>query len=495
MIDTKLENSILDPIHGLIKMSKEEFKVISHPLFNRLRFIKQNTFLYNVFPSANHTRFEHSIGVMHLASEMFRNAFYNAGVLHKKRSKYDLEKSSTILEMNDKNSKELLDAYYLLRLAALLHDIGHGPMSHLFDKFAPEKEEFINVVKEDKIINFRDELATNLEKLIDQSIVEHEHVSLYFSAVILSEIGINDCDIKKVLTIMNEKINLGDILCEDMRINTFLHQIVAGAPLDCDRMDYLLRDSYFTGVKYGIYDLNRVLKSLLPFIHDKNLKLGIKKSGLPAIENFLQARYGLFQQVYYHKTNQACNLMLEKSTELLIVEKMKVVKCNSPKSFKKSYLKLSDEKFLNYLEKNLDGENLTTIKELRQRKLWKRLVEIYPEEGSNRKEDIELKLNKINQLLDDNNSIKNEFYIKKIFENQPLKDMNGKEAVLISKNNDNNYILLKDTNWINDSKIFSALSYKDIIGRVYIRVDSSVADYRQSFRDLKKEISSELVNK
>ena len=81
-------------------------------------------------------------------------------------------------------------------------------------------------------------------------------------------------------------------------------------------MDYLLRDSYFTGVKYGSYDLNRLLKSLLPFIDSekKEVRLGIKKSGLPAIENFLQARYELYVQVYYHKTNQACNTMLKHAT-------------------------------------------------------------------------------------------------------------------------------------------------------------------------------------
>jgi hypothetical protein len=71
LLSDKLNKSILDPIHGLIKMTETEMKIISHPLFNRLRRIKQNTFLYCVFPSANHTRFEHSIGVMHLASEMF----------------------------------------------------------------------------------------------------------------------------------------------------------------------------------------------------------------------------------------------------------------------------------------------------------------------------------------------------------------------------------------------------------------------------------------
>jgi uncharacterized protein len=90
LLSDKLNKSILDPIHGLIKMTETEMKIISHPLFNRLRRIKQNTFLYYVFPSANHTRFEHSIGVMYLASEIFLNAFNNSCTLKNKQSRYNI---------------------------------------------------------------------------------------------------------------------------------------------------------------------------------------------------------------------------------------------------------------------------------------------------------------------------------------------------------------------------------------------------------------------
>src|SRR5699024_8446672 len=139
----------------------------------------------------------------------------------------------------------------------------------------------------------------------------------------------------------------------------FLNHIVAGAPLDCDRMDYLLRDSYFTGVRYGNYDLDRILKSLLPFIDKdkKVIKLGIKKSGLPAIENFLHARYELFIQVYYHKTNCACNSMLIQATRGLVETGSPFVDLSDSESFINSYIRLSDEQFMKEILQEITNDD------------------------------------------------------------------------------------------------------------------------------------------
>src|SRR5690606_26305854 len=92
-----------------------------------------------------------------------------------------------------------------------------------------------------------------------------------------------------------------------------MHDLIASAPADADRMDYVERDSRSTGVSYGLFDRGRVLKSLLCFADEqRTLRLGIKSSGFRAIENFIQARFELFVQVYYHKTNRAIELMLRK---------------------------------------------------------------------------------------------------------------------------------------------------------------------------------------
>ncbi|AST93586.1 hypothetical protein BC6307_21100 [Sutcliffiella cohnii] len=485
--------SVLDPIHGLIKMTEEEMEIISHPLFNRLRRIKQNTFLYYVFPSANHTRFEHSIGVMHLASEMFLSAIRNGDIVKNKQRKYNIKEDSNIVDSKYLQESEFVNAYLNLRIAALLHDIGHGPMSHLFDKFAPKSNDFLEMVKNDQSIKFCNEFAAALDKIIKNSNndqVEHEYVSYYFTVKILLDLGFSEERIKTILTIMNENLNLKQININGHSLTPFLNQIVAGAPLDCDRMDYLLRDSYFTGVRYGKYDLNRLLKSLLGYIDNETnkIRLGIKNSGLPAIENFLQARYELYIQVYFHKTNQSCNTMLLASTATLINNQHKFVNCNSVKEFIEAYLKLSDEKFLDDLENAITNEiEKSILTDLRNRRLWKRLVEIFPEEEKMRKSDIENRLKGITGYLDNKYPDLMPWVKPNFISNDPLKDLNGEKAVLLKKDNDENHIIAKRDDWIQDSIIFKALSQNYLVGRIYIKVRND-EDSRNNFRRIKSEL-------
>ncbi|MEM5018227.1 HD domain-containing protein [Metabacillus indicus] len=495
-IADQLNKSILDPIHGLIRMTEDEMKIISHPLFNRLRKVKQNTFLYFVFPSANHTRFEHSIGVMHLASEMFLNSFSNANTLKNKQKKYGIEGNRNILDNDYFTNQEFIDAFLNLRIAALLHDIGHGPMSHLFDQFAPKNFAFLNMVRSDDNLRFNNAFANSLEQIVkkDKGLegrVEHEYVSYYFAAKVLSDIGFTDERIKIILTIMNEQLNLKTVNIKKYNLTPFLNQIVAGAPLDCDRMDYLLRDSYFTGVKYGTYDLNRLLKSLLPFIdmEKTKIRLGIKKSGLPAIENFLQARYELYVQVYFHKTNQACNTMLSHATNELKKQGHQFVDCSTVDNFIFSYLELSDEKFLGEIEGSVPNrDDKTTINELRNRKLWKRIIELFPEKENMREEDIEEQANKIVDFIKEKNSYLKPFVHKSLTSINPLKDLNGEKAVLLSKDRDENYIIAAQGDWLSDSIIFQALSIKYLVGRVYMRANTEDINEKEFFRAIKQEI-------
>ncbi|WP_223592753.1 HD domain-containing protein [Neobacillus bataviensis] len=471
-------------------------KIISHPLFQRLRKIKQNTFLYFVFPSAHHTRFEHSLGVMYLASEMFLNALNNASTLKNKQKKYAIEGNKNILDKDYFNIDDFVEIFLNLRIAALLHDIGHGPMSHLFEEFAPKSAEFIGLVKGDNSIKINNEFAYSLEEIIrnkgsmDEK-VEHEYVSYYFTAKVLTDIGLMPDRIKTILSIMNEQLNLSTIFIREYNLIPFLNQIVAGAPLDCDRMDYLLRDSYFTGVKYGTYDLNRLLKSLLPFMdqESKKVRLGIKKSGLPAIENFVQARYELYVQVYFHKTSKACEAMLSHATRKLRENGYEFVKCHSVEQFVADYLKFSDDAFLDSFEAAIpDEEDKITIRELRNRKLWKRIIEIYPEKGQMRKKDIDKKIKKVIDFI-----IKKDLkllpYVKEsVTTNDPLKDLNGENAILLNKDHDENYFIAEDGAWIEDSIIFKALSNKYLVGRVYMRADTKTENGREFFRKIKQEI-------
>ena len=170
--ENELTSKILDPIHGTIRLTTLEIAFINHPLFQRLRNIKQNSFLYKVFPSAVHSRFEHSLGVLHLSSEILNNLRLNAIRYQKKYD--DGHVFGHIDQIPKHNIQEL-------RLAALMHDIGHGPVSHQFESFMPCKHEFSDV------------LPTAYHSIIDvlskpEQKVEHEQLSLLFSLMIYHDL-------------------------------------------------------------------------------------------------------------------------------------------------------------------------------------------------------------------------------------------------------------------------------------------------------------------
>ena len=163
-----LLGKFLDPIHGVIRITKLEKKIIDHPLFQRLRDIRQNTFLYKVFPSAMHSRFEHSVGVMHLSYEILKNLDLNALIYNRKSEDVDL-----YLEIK----KMPVSLIQELRIAALLHDVGHGPLAHQFDSFAID------------IIKFKEKCKTDVTQEYDKIIaladnedgkLSHEQVSCIF---------------------------------------------------------------------------------------------------------------------------------------------------------------------------------------------------------------------------------------------------------------------------------------------------------------------------
>ncbi|EPH0600533.1 HD domain-containing protein, partial [Klebsiella pneumoniae] len=255
--ENELTSKILDPIHGTIRLTTLEIASINHPLFQRLRNIKQNSFLYKVFPSAVHSRFEHSLGVLHLSSEILNNLRLNAIRYQKKYD--DGHVFGHIDQIPKHNIQEL-------RLAALMHDIGHGPVSHQFESFMPGKHEFSDV------------LPTAYHSIIDvlskpEQKVEHEQLSLLFSLMIYHDLRKqgkvdDEINIENVLKIIEKRYGDQQIIEEingkATDILPLMTSIISSCPIDADRMDYLLRDGYFSGVKCGIYDYNRLFMSIVP---------------------------------------------------------------------------------------------------------------------------------------------------------------------------------------------------------------------------------------
>lgn len=239
-------SDIVDPIHDFIRVYDHEIKIIDNPIFQRLRRIRQLSGAHLTYPAAQHTRFEHSLGVMHIASQAGK-ALNEKGILKS-------------------------DDIDLLRLAGLLHDIGHGPFSHLF------------------------------EEVIQQKKFSHEDFGK--EIILKSEIGDilsrNGYD-KKLVT----KIAFGDSKLQ------YMNEIISGA-LSADMMDYLLRDGYFTGAEHAQIDHKRITQSL--DVHKK--KLALERSALYSFESMMHSRYQMFKAVYFHKTVRSAEVMLLEALRL-----------------------------------------------------------------------------------------------------------------------------------------------------------------------------------
>jgi len=276
----KAHLDIIDPIHDFVRVNSNELKIIDTPIFQRLRRIRQLSGAHLIYPGAQHTRFEHSLGVMHMASM--------AGhVLHEK---------GIVSSDNIQN----------LRFAGLLHDIGHGPFSHLFEELLQKRKMSHEDIGRDII------LKTQIGDLISAN-------------------GFN----KKFIT----ELAFGDSKFQ------FMNEIISGA-LSADIMDYLLRDGYFTGAEHAKIDHNRLTYSLDVY---KN-KLALEKSALVNFETMMISRYQMFKAVYFHKTVRAGEVMLLESMYLAEEE------LGLSSTSLNEYLKLTDEvilsKLLNLPERN-----------------------------------------------------------------------------------------------------------------------------------------------
>jgi len=245
----KFVAEIRDPIHGYIKITEVERQLIDSVFIQRLRRIHQLAGAYLVYPGGVHTRFEHVLGTMHVAGLTCRSL---------------AEKGW----LKDDDVQEL-------RLAGLLHDVGHGPFSHLFEEVLAEKTDLTHEDLSQRIVN-----ESNIGDILRRNGYQPAKLS---------------------------KLCVGK-----SKGQPFLNQVIAGG-LSADMMDYLLRDAYFTGVEYGKVDIQRVIDSL-DVSPDNNLML--ERAALYAFEALLIARYEMFKAVYFHRTVRAAELMLAHSMTL-----------------------------------------------------------------------------------------------------------------------------------------------------------------------------------
>jgi HD superfamily phosphohydrolase len=243
---------IKDPVHGYIEVLPPALEVLDSPALQRLRYIRQLGFSYLVYPGANHTRFEHSLGTMYLADIMARQLML------------------TGYERN------------LVTLAALTHDIGHGPFSHAIE---PVMEELCGRTHSDA--------SWFLENEDLMGILESSGVS-----------------VEETLNLIRGNHRLSDILHGD---------------LDVDRMDYLLRDAHYTGAPYGTVDAHRLIRNMV--ISDG--QVCVLEGGIHAAESLLIARTLMRPSVYFHHVSRIAEMMFSRAVR----EHIKVIGAAGPAAF------------------------------------------------------------------------------------------------------------------------------------------------------------------
>lgn len=292
------------PLYGFVGLSKREDRLLDTVAVQRLSRIKQLAHTYIVYPSAVHTRLEHSLGTLCLAGRI-----------------------SDQLNLTQKQKQ-------VVRIAALLHDIGQGPFSHIFEEPM-------------RWINGEEYCHEDVTKLM----IEHE------------------TEIKKVLgPLRNEvlKVFNEESISSDM----------ISSSIDVDKLDYLRRDSYHTGVTYGLFDIERIIRTVCKISAAERDYLAIHEKGKDALESYRLARYAMHMQVYEHHARLIADDMFLKAIKLalnegcLAKEDLKI--SNDPVRFIGNFLKLDDNSIQNQILQNSKGSAKNLIQGIQNRRLLKR---------------------------------------------------------------------------------------------------------------------------
>ncbi len=249
-------HKICDPIHGFIRFESIEGKVIDSLPFQRLRYLHQMGVVYLLYPGATHCRFQHSLGVMEVATRIF-----------------DTITNPQNLFLEGVIPREKLPYYRrILRLAALCHDLGHLPFSHTAEEdllpISGHEEKTLLVIRSASMRKIWREIPDYDPQKIEEDIIKFA---------------------------VGEKFGL--------QLSTFekvLSQVITEDNFGADRIDYLLRDAYFTGVGYGHFDYRQLIDTLRIIRDNDRLAIGIIEGGIQSVESLWMARYLMYARVYHH---------------------------------------------------------------------------------------------------------------------------------------------------------------------------------------------------
>jgi HD superfamily phosphohydrolase len=383
----KVDKVFRDPIHGYIHFDNLDiYKLVESKEMQRLKRIYQLGGSFQVFPTAEHSRFSHSIGAYQIATRIIEEV---SGIRHALSNQDQL----------------------VLKIAVLLHDLGHGPFSHAFEMIHKTK---------------------------------HEE---YTKAIISGNSEIN-----KLLKLMDPK--LPSLLCQvydGVYKNKIVNALVS-SQLDADRMDYLLRDAYFCGTPYGSFDIGRILRVMTV---DKG-KIVFKESGIPAIEDYLVGRYHMYKQVYLHPRSLSFELILVSMIKRFIdlsksnfkfkfnYEQIKCLISNK-KISTDDYHEL-DDNLIYFYAKQMLKEKDAILAELADRFINRKLLEHIEVNSQKQADAIEKQVNK--KGYDPRYFIYKEHLIAEVYKKYGIK--NNHEILILEKNN-------KVTSLVKASSIVAAL--------------------------------------
>ncbi len=308
---------IKDPIHGYIEIDDLAIAIIDTVEMQRLRRIRQLGFSYLVYPGANHTRFEHSLGVYHLICLLLDR-----------------------LEVAKEEEQELI-------VASLIHDIGHGPYSHVTEpvikKITGKSHEDIEdiIFKQEVEVEAKVEVgsAKTIAEVLDELSLDKQKIAGYIKGERRAEYVEGERDLSKVLN--------GEI--------------------DVDKMDYLVRDSYYTGVAYGVVDNIRIIQGL-DFV---NGKVVITEKGILPAEYLLFSRFLMYPTVYKHHTSRIAQLMFSKALEYFVESKSE--SDGNIRQYALALRKMDDSE-INIALRNAKGYPGEMVERINKRQLFKRAV-------------------------------------------------------------------------------------------------------------------------
>ena len=290
--------NIRDPIHGTIALSPREIRVVDSPFFQRLRNVKQLGFADLAFPGATHTRYSHSLGAMHVATRLF-DVLFPANPEPGSATRRD----NIAPPLPASHRARLRQA---VRLAMLFHDVGHAPLSHTTERIMPAvgalaipRPELAGVTRQATHEDYT--LKILLDSALSATLTRH------FGAE-----GITPADVADLVT-----PQLGTPsrwMVDGLDHGPLLHQLVS-SELDADRMDYLQRDSFYSGVNYGKFDADWLIQNVVPVVAEGRVHLGVEARAMFSFEDFLLSRYHMFLTVYYHHTPVCFSEMLARYFE------------------------------------------------------------------------------------------------------------------------------------------------------------------------------------